>query len=95
VGVGELGARAADGVGDGADRLFLPDDALREARLHLEELRLLALEHLRRRDTGPARDDGGDVLRVDELLHHRLVALELRELLLELLLLLLEAGITP
>ena len=65
------GARAAQRVRDGLDRLVLADDALVEPLLHVDELLGLALEQLVDRDPGPAGDDGGDVVLVDLLLHHR------------------------
>ena len=49
----EPGARAADGVGDGLDRLVLADDALVQPLLHLEQLLPLALQQARDRDAGP------------------------------------------
>ncbi len=49
-------------VGDGAHRLVLADDALLQRIFHLEELVLLAFQHLVDRDAGPARHDGGDLL---------------------------------
>ena len=46
----------------GAHGLVLPDHALGEARLHLEQLLALGLEHLADRDAGPVAEDDGDVL---------------------------------
>jgi hypothetical protein len=50
------------------DRLVLPDDALVQALLHLQELLHLALQQAADRDARPAADDLGDVLLVDLLL---------------------------
>ena len=72
------GARAADGVGDGGDRLVLADDALVQALLHLEQLLDFALHQPADRDVRPAADDLGDVLLVDFLLQHALALLERR-----------------
>ncbi len=41
---------------------MLPNDALLQELLHLQQLFLLALEHLRDGDAGPLRDDFGDFL---------------------------------
>ena len=51
----------------------LADDALLEEVLHVEQLVLLALEHLRHRNAGPLRDDLGDFL-VGDLVAHELDA---------------------
>ena len=51
--------------------VVLPDDALVQPLLHVDELLDLALEQPRDRDPGPRRDDRGDVVLVDLLLHHR------------------------
>ena len=64
-------ARAPERVGDGLDRRVLADDALVQPLLHVDELLDLALEQPVGRDPGPLRDDGGDVVLVDLLLHHR------------------------
>ena len=64
-----------------------PIDALGELLLHLEQLLLLALEHLVDRHAGPARHHLGDVIGGDRLLHHRAlirIRLDPGELLLEL-----------
>ena len=63
----EPGAGAADGVGDGVDRLVLADDALVQPLLHVDELLELALHELGHRDAGPRRDDLGDVVGRDLL----------------------------
>jgi hypothetical protein len=52
--IGEPGARAAQRVGDGLDRLVLADDPLVEAPLHVDELLDLALHEPRHRDPRPA-----------------------------------------
>ena len=65
--VAEPGARAAQRVGDGLDRLVLADDALVQALLHVDELLHLGLEQAGDRDAGPAADDLGDLVGVDAL----------------------------
>ena len=59
------GARAADRVGHEPHRLVLADDALVQRVLHVQQLVALALQHLRHRDAGRARDDLGDLLGAD------------------------------
>ena len=49
-------APAPHGARDGAHRLVLPDDALGQALLHLEELLALGLEHLADGDAGPVAE---------------------------------------
>ena len=80
------GAGAADGGGDGLDRIGLADDARADRLLHAEQFGALALEHAFDRDPGPARDDRGDVLVGDFLAQHRALGRGggLGELLLEL-----------
>jgi hypothetical protein len=58
----QAGARAAHRLGDGLDRLRLPDDARADHLFHLEQLLALAFQHLVDRNAGPAADDGGDVV---------------------------------
>ena len=84
-GILEPGARAAERVRDRLDRLVLADDALVQPLLHVDQLLGLALEQARDGDARPARDDRGDVVLVDLLLHHRLPSgvVALLELLLE------------
>ena len=55
-------ARTAHGIGHGGDRLLLPDDALPQTLLHLEQFFALAFEHPRNGNVRPRRDDFGDVL---------------------------------
>ena len=62
------GARAADGVGHGDDRLVLADEPRVQALLHVQQLLGLALHQAADRDAGPAADDLGDVVGVDLLL---------------------------
>ena len=91
--VGDAGARAAYGVADRGDGLALPDQALADDRLHLEQLGGLALQHLAGRDAGPRLDDVGDLLGTDLLADERLeVAQTVRLGLLDLGDLLLERG---
>ena len=77
MGVGEPGPAAADGVGHRHDRFVLADDPLVEHLLELHELGHLALHEPADGDTGPLRDDFGDVLLVDLLLEHLLLGLQL------------------
>ncbi len=74
VGILEARARADHRVGDGAHRLVLPDDALVQVLLEIEELLALALHELRDRNAGPARHHLGDVLLVDLFLHEAALA---------------------
>ncbi len=62
-------AAAAHGARDGAHRFALPDDALGEALLHLEELVALGLEHLADGDAGPVAEDARDVFLGDHVRH--------------------------
>ena len=75
----QAGAGAADGVADGADRLLLPDDALGQPLLHLQQPLALAFEHPADGDVRPRADHLRDVLRVHLLLEHALVLLEFGE----------------
>ena len=72
---------SADGVRDGVDRLGLPDDALLEFALHLEQLLLLRLQHLAHGDARRAADDVGDVFGVDLFLQERAALLDLGQFL--------------
>ena len=65
------GARAPERVRDRLDGRVLADDALVQPLLHVDELLDLALEQPRDGNARPRRDDGGDVVLVDLLLHHR------------------------
>ena len=67
----QAGAGAADGGGDGLDRILLADDALADRLFHVEQLLALAFHHPLDRDAGPAADDGGDILVGDFLAQHR------------------------
>ncbi len=58
----EVGAGAAQGLGDGDDRLVLADDAALELVLHLEKLLGFLLLHAVERHAGPLGDDGHDVV---------------------------------
>src|SRR5207244_281625 len=79
------GARAADRLGDGDDRLVLADHALVQLVLHADQLLRLGLGQLEDGDSRPHRDDVGDLLLPDLRL---LLALVLAPALLELALLL-------
>ena len=64
-------AVATHGLADSTDRLALPDDALRELVLHVQQLLALALDELRDGNARPLGDDLGDLLAVDLFLHKR------------------------
>ena len=86
----DAGARAADRLGHGDDRLVLADDALVELLLHPDELLRLGFRELEDRDARPHGDHVGDLFLADlRLLLVGLVA----PLLLELLLLLRELAL--
>ena len=74
------GAGPANGVGDGRHRLVLADDAVVESLLHVQQARLLPLQHLVDGDAGPLRDDRGDVLLRHLLAQERPVLLGLFQL---------------
>src|SRR3989442_14995035 len=80
------GAGAADRARDGLDRGVLPDHALVQLLLHLDQLLRLGLGELEDRDARPHRHDVGDLLLAD--LGLLLLALALAPALLELALLL-------
>jgi hypothetical protein len=65
----QSGARANDRVGHGLHRLVLADDPLVQNRIEPQQLFLLALEQPRDGHAGPARDDLGDFVGGDFLLH--------------------------
>ena len=58
--------------------MFLPDQALAELGLEVHELLGLALQQATDRDAGPRRDDGGDVLVGDLVVHHAALGVEVR-----------------
>src|SRR6201999_3626334 len=60
-------AGAAYGVAHGVDGGTLADQAPADGRLHLEQLRRLALEHPPGGDAGPRLDDLSDLLGTDLL----------------------------
>src|SRR5688572_25753633 len=84
------GARTADGVRDGVHRFLLPDDATCQLLIELGETLALTLEHARDRNARPPRDDFSDVFRRHFLLEEARPPVGLRQLLLEILELLLE-----
>ena len=92
VGVLEPAAGAADGVAHRLDRRPLPDDALLEPLLHVDQLLDLGFHEAAHRDVGPLGHDLGDVLGVHLLLEEALLLLQLSERRVLLLQLLLEAG---
>ena len=79
VGIGEACPPAPHRVGDGADGIVLPDHAVVEAFLDVEQLLDLALQHLGDRDVRPVGDDLRDVLGVDLLLEQGMVTAHLTE----------------
>ncbi len=62
----QAAAGAADGVAHGLDGLLLPDDALAQDILHVEQLLGFGLQHVADRDARPCADDGGNVARIDD-----------------------------
>ena len=70
VGVLQAGARAANGRGDGLDRLALTDHALGQRLLHAQQLVALALEHAVDRECRSSARRSGDVIGRDGLLDH-------------------------
>ncbi len=79
------GARAAHGRGDHVQGVVLADDPAPQVVLHVEQLVLLAFEHLVHGDAGPLRDDLGDLLGGDLLGEHGAFLLQRVERLLLLL----------
>ena len=73
IGIGQAGARAANGIGDEAHRLVLADDALVQAVFHAQQLVALAFHHLGHRNAGGARDDLGDLLDADLVAQERVL----------------------
>ncbi len=72
----EARTRAQHRLRDRVDGFVLPDNALVQLVLEMEQLLLLALEEFRDGNAGPARDHAGDVVLVDLFLRHpRAVAL--------------------
>src|ERR1019366_7309063 len=65
LGVLEARARAPDRLRDDLDRGVLADHPLVQLVLHAHQLRRLGLGQLEDRDTGPHRDDVGDLLLAD------------------------------
>ncbi len=59
------GARQTHGVGHGADRLFLADDALMQPVFELQKLVLLLGRQFRDRNAGDLGDDLGDMIGAD------------------------------
>ena len=60
--VGEPGARPANRVGDGFDRLVLTDHPRVQRLLHAQQLVAFTFEHPGHRNAGPLRHDAGDLL---------------------------------
>ena len=78
-GVGQAGAAAPDGVGDGGHGLVLADHPLVQDVFEAQQLVHLALHEPADRHAGPLAHDLGDVLLVDLFLQHLQVDLELGE----------------
>ena len=68
LGILEAGPRSPDGVRNRGDRLVLTDKSLMQPLFHLEQLVGFALHQAAHRNSGPAADDRGHVVRVDLLL---------------------------
>ena len=79
IGILQSGACAPDRVGHRRDGFVLPDDALMEAFLHVNQLLDLAFHQPAHGDVRPLRDDLGDVLLVDLFLEHALSLLQVGE----------------
>ncbi|MNC11155.1 hypothetical protein D3C75_588450 [compost metagenome] len=67
--IGQASARTTHRVGHHLDRLFLADHAVVQHLFHAQQLVALAFQHLVDRDAGPTRDDFGDLLVGDAVLH--------------------------
>ena len=63
----QAGPRAADGIGDGVDRLLLADNAIVQTCFHVQELFRLAFHHLGKRDACPLVNDRGDIVHIHHL----------------------------
>ena len=61
----EVGAGATQGLRDRFDCFILSDDARLQFILHFQEFIGFRLLHAAKRDTGPFRDDGHDVIVID------------------------------
>ena len=68
------------GVGNGADRFFLPDDTPVQLVFEVQQFVALALHHFADGDARPARHDVGDIFAVYLLLDHRRSTLHLAQL---------------
>ena len=79
VGVVEPGAVGLDPLGDHADAVALPDDALVQRLREIEHGLDLVLDHPADRDAGPVRDDRGDRLLVDMGIDHPVGRIDLAE----------------
>ena len=76
----QTGARAAHRVRHRGHGLVLADDARVQLGLHVQQLGLLALQHLVDGDAGPLRHDRRDVFLRDLLTQERAVRLQLLQL---------------
>ncbi len=85
----QAGTRAAHSIGDRRDGLILPYHTVMQLCLEMEQLLLLALHHFVDGDSGPARHNVSDILRIHLLLDQSLFALHHPELLLDIAVLLL------
>ncbi len=74
--IGQPGARCADGLRDGVQRMVLPDDALHQLVLEAQHGVDLVRHHPADRNAGPGRDHLGHRLAIDHRMHQRLLALQ-------------------
>ncbi len=75
-------AAAANGVCDARERRVLPDDALAQPLFHVDQFLDFAFEQPADGNAGPLADDLGDFFFADFFLQHRMVFLQLGELVL-------------
>src|SRR5208282_2456823 len=68
--IAQPGARTADRIGYAFQRFVLPDDALPQTVLHVDQLLDFAFEHLRNRNASPLGDDAGNVFFIDFFFQH-------------------------
>ena len=71
----QAGTAASHGIGHCTDGLVLPDDALVQLVLEVEQFLPFALQHLADRDSGPFGHYFGYIVRVYLLLDHGITAL--------------------
>ena len=76
--IGQVGARGVDRLRDRFERVRLADDALLHRLFQMQYRADFVGLHAPGRDAGPALDDFGDRLRIDDRKDQRLLALERR-----------------